>query len=161
MTKREEKFCCYYSSNGNARLSAVMAGYSNNPEQMGQQLLTQNNIAEKIKEYRSVRLNDLQFRALLGYERLAFGSIADCVQLLYMDKPTLQDLEGMDLFMISEIKRPKDGAMEIKFFDRIKALEKLSEAQQNSQENSLPFYKALENSAEIFNSSGVDCDDPK
>lgn len=69
----------------------------------------------KIKEYRSVRLNDLQFRALLGYERLAFGSIADCVQLLYMDKPTLQDLEGMDLFMISEIKRPKDGAMEIKF----------------------------------------------
>ena len=159
MTKREEKFCCYYSSNGNARLSAVMAGYNNNPEQMGQQLLTQSNIAEKIKEYRSVRLNDLQFMALLGYERLAFGSIADCIKLLYSENPTLQDLEGMDLFMISEIKRPKDGAMEIKFFDRIKALEKLSDAQQNSQENSLPFYKALENSAEIFNSNEVECND--
>ena len=34
-------------------------------------------------------------------------------------------LGQMDLFMISEIKRPKDGAMEIKFFDRLKALEKL------------------------------------
>ena len=31
----------------------------------------------------------------------------------------------MDLFLISEIKRPKDGAMEIKLFDRVKALEKL------------------------------------
>ena len=31
----------------------------------------------------------------------------------------------MDLFNISEIKRKKGGDIEIKFFDRIKALEKL------------------------------------
>ena len=80
-------------------------------------------------------------------------------QLLYMDKPDLQTLEAMDLYMISEIKRPKDGAMEIKFFDRLKALEKLSEAQQASAENSLPFYKALENSAEILNCYGVAVND--
>lgn len=159
MTKREERFCCYYSSNGNVRMSAVMAGYANNPEQEGQQLLMRNDISIKVKEYRNMRLNDLQFMALLGYERLAFGSIADCIQLLYMEKPDVKILEGMDLYMISEIKRPKDGAMEIKFFDRIKALEKLSEAQQNSEENSLPFYKALENSAEMFNSGEVNFDD--
>ena len=159
MTKREESFCCYYSSNGNVRMSAVMAGYANNPEQEGQQLLMRNDISIKVKEYRNMRLNDLQFMALLGYERLAFGSIADCIQLLYMEKPDVKTLEGMDLYMISEIKRPKDGAMEIKFFDRIKALEKLSEAQQNSAENSLPFYKALENSAKRFNSSEVNFND--
>lgn len=159
MTKREERFCCYYSSNGNVRMSAVMAGYANNPEQEGQQLLMRNDISIKVKEYRNMRLNDLQFMALLGYERLAFGSIADCIQLLYMEKPDVKTLEGMDLYMISEIKRPKDGAMEIKFFDRIKALEKLSEAQQNSAENSLPFYKALENSAKRFNSSEVNFND--
>ena len=159
MTKREERFCCYYSSNGNVRMSAVMAGYTNNPEQAGQELLMRNDISIKVKEYRNMRLNDLQFMALLGYERLAFGSIADCIQLLYMEKPDVKILEGMDLYMISEIKRPKDGAMEIKFFDRIKALEKLSEAQQNSEENSLPFYKALENSAEMFNSGEVNLDD--
>lgn len=159
MTKREERFCCYYSSNGNVRMSAVMAGYTNNPERIGQELLMRNDISVKVKEYRNMRLNDLQFMALLGYERLAFGSIADCIQLLYMEKPDVKTLEGMDLYMISEIKRPKDGAMEIKFFDRIKALEKLSEAQRNSEENSLPFYKALENSAERFNSGEVNFND--
>ncbi|MEE1155284.1 MAG: terminase small subunit [Acutalibacteraceae bacterium] len=151
MTKREEKFCCFYSSNGNVRLSAVMAGYEINPEQTGQQLLMRDDISKKIKEYRDIRLKDLNFMALQGYERLAFGDISDCIQLLYMDKPDLKAFKSMDLYMISEIKRPKDGAMEIKFFDRIKALEKISEAQQSIGENSLPFYKVLENSASVLN----------
>lgn len=158
MTRKEDKFCCFYSSNGNVRLSAVMAGYSSNPEQTGQQLLTRGDIAGRVKEYRDTRINDLRLMALLGYERLAFGSIADCIQLLYMEAPTLQRLEAMDLFMISEIKKPKDGAMEIKFFDRIKALEKLSEAQEDTHEKSLPFYRALERSADMFSNSGVDND---
>lgn len=158
MTRKEDKFCCFYSSNGNVRLSAVMAGYSSNPEQTGQQLLTRGDIAGRIKEYRDTRVNDLRLMALLGYERLAFGSIADCIQLLYMEAPTLQRLEAMDLFMISEIKKPKDGAMEIKFFDRIKALEKLSEAQEDTHEKSLPFYRALERSADMLSNSGVDND---
>ncbi len=158
MTRKEDKFCCFYSSNGNVRLSAVMAGYSSNPEQTGQQLLTRGDIAGRVKEYRDTRINDLRLMALLGYERLAFGSIADCIQLLYMEAPTLQRLEAMDLFMISEIKKPKDGAMEIKFFDRIKALEKLSEAQEDTHEKSLPFYRALERSADMLSNSGVDND---
>lgn len=158
MTRKEDKFCCFYSSNGNVRLSAVMAGYSSNPEQTGQQLLTRGDIAVRVKEYRDTRVNDLKLMALLGYERLAFGSIADCIQLLYMEAPTLQRLEAMDLFMISEIKKPKDGAMEIKFFDRIKALEKLSEAQEDTHEKSLPFYRALERSADMLSNSGVDND---
>ena len=158
MTRKEDKFCCFYSSNGNVRLSAVMAGYSSNPEQTGQQLLTRGDIAGRVKEYRDTRVNDLRLMALLGYERLAFGSIADCIQLLYMEAPTLQRLEAMDLFMISEIKKPKDGAMEIKFFDRIKALEKLSEAQEDTHEKTLPFYRALERSADMLSNSGVDND---
>lgn len=158
MTRKEDKFCCFYSSNGNVRLSAVMAGYSSNPEQTGQQLLTRGDIAGRVKEYRDTRVNDLRLMALLGYERLAFGSIADCIQLLYMEAPTLQRLEAMDLFMISEIKKPKDGAMEIKFFDRIKALEKLSEAQEDTHEKSLPFYRALERSADMLSNNGVDND---
>ena len=127
-------------------------------QQTGQQLLTRGDIAGRVKEYRDTRVNDLRLMALLGYERLAFGSIADCIQLLYMEAPTLQRLEAMDLFMISEIKKPKDGAMEIKFFDRIKALEKLSEAQEDTHEKSLPFYRALERSADMLSNSGVDND---
>ena len=63
--------------------------------------------------------------AATGYQRLAFGSAADAVSLVYEQEPDRERLEKMDLFLISEIKRPKDGAMEIKLFDRVKALEKL------------------------------------
>ena len=51
------------------------------------------------------------------------GNIA--ISLLFMENPSVDKLKTMDLFSVAEIKRPKDGAMEIKFFDRLKALEKL------------------------------------
>ena len=57
----------------------------------------------------------------------------------------------MDLFNISEIKKPKDGAMEIKFFDRIKALEKLEQIDSNHTNEKMPFYLALEKSVENIN----------
>ena len=61
-----------------------------------------------------------------GLRRLAFGEIQDAVRLLYApEEQILPALGEMDLFNISEIKRPKGGGMEIKFFDRLKALEKL------------------------------------
>ena len=52
---------------------------------------------------------------------------------------------------ISEIKKPKDGAMEIKFFDRIKALEKLEQIDSNHTNEKMPFYLALENSVDSIN----------
>ena len=63
--------------------------------------------------------------AVIGYRRLAFGSTSDAASLMFEENPSRETLENMDLFLVSEIKRPKDGAMEIKFFDRVKALEKL------------------------------------
>jgi hypothetical protein len=51
--------------------------------------------------------------------------------------------------MVSEIKKPKEGALEIKFFDRFKALEKLAE-ETNDDKKSLPFYEALENGAKAL-----------
>ena len=53
--------------------------------------------------------------ATAGYYRLAFGNIADAVSLLFEENPTRERLGEMDLFLVSEIKRPKDGTMEIKF----------------------------------------------
>lgn len=63
--------------------------------------------------------------AAAGYYRMAFGGVSDALRLLYTERPTEKELSEMDLFMISEIKKPKDGMLEIKFFDRLKALEKL------------------------------------
>ena len=56
--------------------------------------------------------------------------------------------EAMELLNISEIKMPKSGGIEIKFFDRLKALEKLEEISHSSSgDSALPFYDALERSA--------------
>ena len=92
-------------------------------------------------------------RVLLGYERLAFGSTTDAFRLLMSD--TELDVDRLDLYNVSEIKKPKDGAMEIKFFDRLKALEYLGTASTDaSQAGSL--YEALNRCAENIGGEGSD-----
>ena len=71
-------------------------------------------------------------RALIGYERLAFGSTADAFALLMSGGDETPDVSRLDLFNVAEIKRPKDGAMESKFFDRLKALEQLANIPEES-----------------------------
>ena len=83
-----------------------------------------------------------------GLRRLAFGEIQDAILLLFADEnEILENLPRLDLFSVSEIKRPKGGGMEIKFFDRIRALEKLREAKNEAPTQPLSFYRALEEGA--------------
>lgn len=84
-----------------------------------------------------------------GYEKLAFGGIADAVRLLFTEEPDLASLGKMDLYNIAEIKRPKGGGMEIKFFDRIKALQCL-EALNTGGGGQLPLYRTLQECARSF-----------
>lgn len=83
-----------------------------------------------------------------GLRRLAFGEVQDAVLLLFaQDDEIAGRLPELNLYNISEIKRPKGGGMEIKFFDRIKALEKLREFEGAPADEPLSFYKALEEGA--------------
>lgn len=90
-----------------------------------------------------------------GYRQLAFGSISDAVSLLYKEEPTVRELAKMDLFSISEIKRARDGAMEIKFYDRLKALEKL-EISGNVNEGASSLLDAINRSARSDGSEAVE-----
>lgn len=96
-----------------------------------------------------------------GLRRLAFGEIKDAVTLLFADEgEIISRLPELDLFNISEIKRPKGGGMEIKFFDRFKALEKLRDTENNAPSQPLSFYRALEEGAKsTFGSFSGDCDE--
>lgn len=76
-----------------------------------------------------------------GYEKIAFGGVGDAVRLLFCGEE-LPQLEGMDLFLISEIKRPKGGGLEIKFFDRLRALQCL-ESMLRTGKNPSGIYEAL------------------
>lgn len=83
-----------------------------------------------------------------GLRRLAFGEIQDAVKLLYMDETEiLAQLPALNLYNISEMKRPKGGGMEIKFFDRLKALERLELLDKKQSAGTPAFYAALEEGA--------------
>ncbi|MCM1285163.1 MAG: terminase small subunit [Acetobacter sp.] len=87
-----------------------------------------------------------------GLRRLAFGEITDAVTLLFeSEENILATLSSLDLFNVNEIKRSKGGGMEIKFFDRLKALEKLREVVEFENESgSVSFYEALEKSSAMI-----------
>lgn len=142
LTQRERLFCCTFVSCGNYKEALAAAGYRC-PERSLSQLLSRDDINEEIDRLLAIRSRTSAMLARAGYERLAFGNISDAVKLVFKDSVDSQELEGYDLFNVSEIRRPKDGAMEIKFFDRTKALEKL-ESIGSENKNTIPdFYSAL------------------
>lgn len=116
-------------------------------EQQGEKLLCKKEITDRIESIASARKKALANMATTGYYKLAFGSIADAVSLLYADNPTKEELSKMDLFSVSEIKRPKDGSMEIKFFDRLKAIEHL-EKETEEESTARDFFDAIGKSAD-------------
>ncbi|HIR03295.1 MAG TPA: terminase small subunit [Candidatus Scatovicinus merdipullorum] len=154
LTKQQRLFCRCYVNTGNAREAAVQAGFIPDAQKNGEALLCKSAITKEIARLLKQRREMLSLKALSGYERLAFGSIADGIRLLYIEDPLQTDLESMDLFNIAEIKKPKDGAMEIKFFDRLKALEKLMEAKTEEDTPCIPFYTALQQGAQALERHG-------
>lgn len=88
-----------------------------------------------------------------GFERLAFGNITDAIRLLFCDELNTRTLNKLDLFHVSEIKRPKGGGIEIKFFDRLKALQCLEEMYNQEQGDQSSFYRALERGVHTFEES--------
>lgn len=156
LAEKEELFCQYFAQSCSPRESAARAGYTF-PEKTAIKLLSQEAIQKHInflfKENTKSCLNE---QAISGFKRLAFGSVADAVSLMFIDgEPSPRALEEMDLFCVSEIKRPREGALEIKFFDRLEALERLSElSERNDAESSVPFYQAIEQGARAIGIAG-------
>ena len=148
LTKKEQLFCHSFALCANAREAASKSGYAS-PEKAGMKLLARKEVRDEISRLHSYKTGNEEI--ICGLKRLAFGSVADCLKLILSDSQEDFDAEKMDFFNISEIKRPKGGGLEIKFFDRLKALEKLSQLCENSdEENSMPFYEAIRKSAKAL-----------
>lgn len=143
LTPRQKAFCVYYADSADMTQAAIDAGYKKNPYQKARTLLSRSDIADEIVRVISNRKKIMSHMALVGYEKLALGSIADSVSLLYMESVTKDELRNLDMSCVSEIKKLKDGAMEIKFFDRNKALEKLMSLEDTSQSNTGGLVQAL------------------
>lgn len=127
LSNEEKLFCCFYVTLGSVGEAAVKAGFSR-----------ENALEEGIACLRDKRCRRLisELKQLLGGEscvvsglkRLVFGNCADAVSLAFADElPPGHVIDKLDLFNVSEIKRVKGGGVEIKLFDKLKALEKLYE----------------------------------
>lgn len=147
LNSKETEFCRQFAILRNAREAAAKAGYLL-PEKAGLKLLCKPQIVETIERYgESIRRSS---EAVDGLRRIAFGSVADAVRLIFSPE-TVLNAEELDLYMISEIKLPKSGGIEVKFFDRIKALEALSNIGENSSdEGAAPFIHAIFKGAEAI-----------
>ncbi len=122
LSPKQTLFCTYYVQTRNGREAAAKCGYRF-AGQSAAKLLRRSDIRAQIAELDRAQIlaqNDIA----AGYARLAFGCVSDAVALLLNPDPETARPEEMDLFSVSEIKQGKYG-MEIKFFDRLKALEKL------------------------------------
>ena len=79
---------------------------------------------------------------------MAFGCFADAVSLLFKDEISPEEIKQMDLYNISDIKRKKGGDIEIKFFDRLKALEHLQQIScQEEKDPAVSLFSAIEKGA--------------
>lgn len=111
---------------GEPERAAREAGYKH-PADRGLKLLCREDIAAEIKRCGDTLRAVYEDTAVCGLYRLAFSKPSDALWLLYNEAPSAEELELLDLSAVSEIKRAKDKSVEIKFFDRIKAVDKLND----------------------------------
>lgn len=130
LTARQEDFCRLYLQTGSPGEAARLAGWPGKGwEKTGLRLLSDPAIRKRVESLsaaeRKCRSTSRLYRsALTGLCRMALGGCGDALRLLSMDDETLREqADGLDLLCVSEIKRQKGGTTEIKFLDRVKALE--------------------------------------
>lgn len=81
-----------------------------------------------------------------GLEKLAFSRCNDAVELAFADRESITHslIRKMDLSCVASIKRDKDGGVDIKLFDRERALEALMQLEDaEANNNAESFLKAL------------------
>lgn len=78
-----------------------------------------------------------------GLQKLAFGAVNDAVRLMFADGDSLPEIDALDLYNVAELRR-KSGGVEIAFFDRLQALDRLAARQKEQhREEATDFYEAV------------------
>ncbi len=158
---KEKIFAYYFHKLRNVREAAIKAGYSSFfAEKNGTRLISRKDVKEYIAKLDEKQKEDtLYFDVVSGLKRLAFGEVNDGVKLMFKNEEEANKyVDELNLFNVSEIKKPKENSLEIKFFDRYKALEilcKLMETDQGKKDVA-NFYTALENSVSANHREDLD-----
>lgn len=126
-----------------------MAGFPpDTAEKEGLRLLNLRSTQKLIRRYTQNGISG-EDGVKIGLSRLAFGDINDIMEVVLSEEPIgLNRLFKMNFFNISEVKKVKGGGLEVKLFDRQKAMEKLLEIYEknSSRTNAEEFFEALSKS---------------
>lgn len=123
----KKDFCRWFLALGNPAEAARKAGFPPNAAETDALRLLQSPACRAELSKLAVQPPlPVQSLVIAGLTRLAFGSANDAVRLVFSDEiPSDSVLSSLDLFHVSEIKRVKGGGVEVKLFDRQRAMERL------------------------------------
>lgn len=148
LSKRQEDFCFLYASTLSPSEAARLAGYPPPAYRLtGLKLLKKPEIRRRIESLQEEnRLTALRNEALSALCRAATSDCSSALALMTLDDEAfVSAAKKTELFCISEIKRQK-GVTEIKFIDRIKALEavcRLTEDGENGKTSASDLISAI------------------
>lgn len=125
------------------------------PEKSAMRLLNRKEIQSEIERIDKKRKRS-EADISAGYLRLAFGCVSDAVKLIFSEDITEEKIDELDLFNISEIKRKKGGDVEIKFFDRLKALEHLYEMSEGTDSGEASIFDAIRKGASALKGESLE-----
>lgn len=112
----------------NAKEAAIRAGYSRLiADRTASKLLGRRDIVNYIENLHiGLKRDQIIDLAVTALKRIAFYRPNDVVFLaLKSSELTEKQIEELDLFQLSELKKLKDGGFEVKFSDRSKAIDLL------------------------------------
>lgn len=127
MKMDQRAFAAAYAHCCDAQTAAILCGCPiTKAKSVGEALLQKKSVVRQIGKCftQKLRLYDC---VRTGLEKLAFGRSNDAVQLAFTEREQITGklISSLDLSLVSSIKRDKDGGVDIKLFDRQKALEAL------------------------------------
>ena len=148
LSEKEILFCRHYCNCLNAKESAIKAGFPPfKAEKLAEKLLAKKEISSFLKKIEKQIEKEKIFKlTITALKRMILYRPNDTFKILEkQENISDEEIEKLDLFHISEIKKLKDGGFEFKFIDRIKAIETLlsilDKTKSNTQISS--FLKAL------------------
>ena len=140
LTARQMLCCHWYALTGNAEEAAARCWASRENQKQAALWLRTPEAQNYLDTIRAAGKREPGVQE--GYRRLAFGSVADAVKLMFAPEDAPPVIDGLDLFNISELRRTK-GGLEISFFDRLDALDRLAQQQAAEQHDAPGFYEAI------------------
>ncbi len=125
LSRQEETFCLLYAALHDAREAAAAAGYpAASAREDALALLARPPIRRRVGSLLKRRRVGSAQIAEDGLLRLAFGGVSDAVRLMLReDQLSDEELQRLDLYCVSTLKRVKGGGFELTLCDRQKALE--------------------------------------